>query len=168
MHNVLGIVDQMVDLPFQDRLKVKLHLTAGHLDIDTQWQGVTLLEILHILTNNLHLAIIDLIHLGHLAQLSALGLATAHLEEEIVLADPLAFKCRTIGQRDIYLANSHLEAPDLNGFLGDFIMWHIGYNMLIGTDAGGQYLWNIRISNGRKAPVNSTCRVGRPFRIYIA
>ena len=97
VHNVLGIVDQMVDLPFKDRLKVKLHLTAGHLDIDTQWQGATLLDILHILTNNLHLAIIDFIHLGHLAQLSALGLATAHFEEKIVLSDPLTFKCRTIG-----------------------------------------------------------------------
>ena len=38
MHDVLDIVDQMMDLTFQDRLKISLELTAGHLDIDTQME----------------------------------------------------------------------------------------------------------------------------------
>ena len=91
----------MMDLPFQDGLKIFLDLPSGHLDHDPQRQTIPFFDIGHIRTDDLHLAVFDGVHISHLDQLGGLGLAAAHLQIEVFLANPLPFKGRTVGQGDI-------------------------------------------------------------------
>ncbi len=46
-------------------------------------------------------------------------------------------------------------------------MRHIGDHVLIGTDTGGQDLWDICVCNGGETPVDGPSCVGGPFRIHI-
>ena len=46
-------------------------------------------------------------------------------------------------------------------------MGYIGYHMLVGTDTCGQNFGNVRIGQGRKTPVYTTCRGTRPVSAHI-
>ena len=61
MHDTLNIVNQMVDLTLYNRFKIFLELTAGYLNIDAHREGVTFFEISDIRTDDLDLAVLDLL-----------------------------------------------------------------------------------------------------------
>lgn len=54
---------------------------------------------------------------------------------EIGTSDTLTFKCWSEGHRNVYFRNTDLQSPGLDGFLADFIMCDIGYDMLVGLVA---------------------------------
>jgi len=168
MHDALDIVDQMVNLPLHDRLKVGLEFASGNLHEDTERQGVPFLHIFQILTDDRYLAVFYLIHLGHFHQLGTLGLTATHLTIEIAAAYPLTLKGRTEGTRNIDLGDIDFQAANFNGFLANFIMRYVGDNMLIGADTGRQDLRNIGVGKGRKAPVNTAGSSNRPFGTDVA
>ncbi len=167
VHHTLDVVDQVMDLALDDRLEIGLELASGHLDINTQRQGVPFFQIGDVGTVDDHLAVIDLVHFGHLDQLGGLGFAAAHLAEQIGTADALALVGRTEGTRNIDLGDRGLQAADLHRFFNHFIVGHVGHDVLVGADAGGQDLGNVGVGQGRETPVDRTGRRGRPFGVDV-
>jgi hypothetical protein len=90
MHNALNVVNQMMNLTFDNRFEISLEFTACNLRINTQRQCVTFFEITDIRADDLNLTVLDSVHLGHLAKLGALALATTRLAEKIGTPYPLA------------------------------------------------------------------------------
>ncbi len=63
VHKTLGIVYKMVNLPFQDRLKVILHFSSCKLGHDSQGKPRPFLNIIHIRAEQLDLAVFNLVHI---------------------------------------------------------------------------------------------------------
>ena len=163
MHDPLNIVDQVMDLTLDDRLKIRLKFTASDLDINAQRHGLALFNFGDVRTDNLDFAVVDFIHFSHLDQLGALGFTAAHLGIQIGTAHALAFIGRSEGTGNLDRGYAHLQTPDFNGFLYHFLMGYIGYHMLIGTDPGGQDLGDIGIGQGRETPVDTAGGRTGPF-----
>ena len=135
--------------------KVRLKFAPGDLDINPQGHGFALFNFGDVRADNIDLAVIDFIHLGHFDQLGALGFTAAHLGIQIGTAHALAFIGRSEGTGNLDRGYAHLQTPDFNGFLYHFLMGYIGHDVLIGTDAGRQDLGDIGIGQGRKTPVDT-------------
>ena len=101
VHDSLNIVDQVMDLAFDDRFKIRLKFTPGNLDINAQRHGFALFDGGNIRSDNIDFAVLDFIHFGHFDQLGALGFAAAHLRIKIGAAHPLAFISRPEGAGNI-------------------------------------------------------------------
>ncbi len=66
VHDALSIVDEVMDLPFQDGLEIRLHLAAGHLDINPERQAGPFFHVFDVRAYESDLAVFDFIHLRHL------------------------------------------------------------------------------------------------------
>ena len=138
MHDTLNIVDQMMELTFKDRFKIRLHLTPSHLDQNAQRQILTLLNITDIGPFECDQTILNLVHVFGNKHLNTRSPATTALHEQLILTHPFTFKGRAKGQGNIDLGDIHLQAAYLDGLLNDLVMRDIGDDMLVGTDPGGQ------------------------------
>ncbi len=168
MHDALNVIDQMMDLTLDDRLKIRLKFTPGDLDINAQRHGLALFNLGNVRADNLDLAVIDFIHLGHLDQLGALGLAAAHLGIQIGTAHTLAFIGRSKRAGNLDRRYADFQPADFNRFLDHFLVGHVGHHVLIGTDTGGQNFGNIGIGQGRKTPVDTACGRAGPIGSDLA
>ncbi len=156
MHDALNVVDQVMDLTLDDRLEIRLKFATGDLDINAQRHGLALFKVGNLRADHLDLAVVDFIHLSHLDQLGALGLAAAHLGIQVRAAHTLAFIGRPERAGDLDRRYADLQAADFNRFLDHLLVGHVGDHMLIGADPGGQNLGNIGVGQGRKTPVDTT------------
>ena len=95
VHDALDVVDQVVDLAFQNRLEIGLEFAAGHLDVDAHGESVAFFEFAHVRAIDDDLAVFDLVHFGHLDQFGALGLAAAALGVQVGAAHTFALVSRT-------------------------------------------------------------------------
>ena len=97
VHDALGVVDQVVNLPLQDGLEVGLEVPAGHFHHHGQRQAhgdFVLGQVGEIRTDDFHLAVFHLVHALAGDPFHRLGLAAAALGVEVVFADPLTFERR--------------------------------------------------------------------------
>ena len=90
LSNVLdagSAVDEVVDLPFQDRLEVLLHLPAGNLNNDAHVGRTLGRDILERRSNDIHLTIHDLVQIGHVQIFEAARVLAAKFNAHIVAPD---------------------------------------------------------------------------------
>ncbi len=77
VHDALDVVDQMMELALQDRLEIRLHLAAGHLNQDGDGQVLALGDVTDVLAFENNLAVHDLVHILGDEHLDAAGPAAA-------------------------------------------------------------------------------------------
>ncbi len=161
VHDALDVVDQMVDLALQDGLEVGLHLAAGHLHENAHGEGVAFLQVVDVRAVHDDLAVLDLVHLGHLDQLGALGLAAAALGVQVGAAHPLALVSRAEGAGDLDVGDGGLQAAHLHALWHISLVGHVGHHVLVGADTRGQDLGDVGVGQGRETPVDAAgCRHG--------
>src|SRR5208337_4010078 len=166
VHDALGVVHQVVNLPLQDGLEVGLKAAARYFHQHGQGQpGRDLVggQVGDVLADDFHLAVFHFIHVFAGDQLHRLGLAATALQIEVVLADPLALEGSAEVHRDVDLGDRDLEAPDFDGFLAQLLHVDVAHHVLIGADTGGQHLGDVLVGDGGKAPVDGAGGVGVPL-----
>ena len=163
MHDALGIVDQMVDLAFQDRFVVFLHLTSRHLDLDGQRQLGTGFHVRDIGADQFHFSVGDLIHLRGRDPLDRVRPAAAAFQIDIVSAHALALEGGTVSQRNRNLGNRDLQAADFHRLGNNLFDGNVRDHVLIGTNTRGKHLGNRRVGDGGETPVDGARRVGVPL-----
>ena len=62
VHDALGVIDQVVDLPLQDGLEVFLHLPAGHLGEDGQGKLAGRGDVLDVRADDFDLPVFHFVH----------------------------------------------------------------------------------------------------------
>ena len=117
--------------------------------------------------DDLDLAVVDLVQVGHGDELERRGLVAAELDMGIRFANPLALERRAIGHRDRHLGDLDLAAAHFQRLLDHRLVRHIRDNMLVGADARRQDLRDVRIGDDREAVVDGagsrSVLVGRDF-----
>ncbi len=86
-----------------------------------------------------------------------------HLDVHLFLADPLALKGGPEGNGDRDLGDGDLEAPDLDGLGDDLVVRNGRDDVLVGADARGQDLVDVRVGDGREAVIDRPGRLGMFF-----
>ena len=166
-----GGVEEVVDLAFQHRLEVLLHLAPGHLHHDAQVHGPAHLHVLEAGADDLDLVILDLVQRLHVKIFEGTRVLAAELDPHIGSAHPLALEGGTVGHGDGHLGDLNLHSPHLDASLHqpagllrvilalDVVEGH-AHHVLIEGDAGGQNLGNDGVGDGGEAIVESPCRRG--------
>ncbi len=160
MPDALGAVDQVVDLPLEDRLEVGLHLAARHLHPDGQRQAAAGLDVVDVRADDLDLAVVDLVHVHAGHELEGRGPVAAELDVGVRLADALALEGRAVGHGDRHLGDLDLAAAHLQGLLHHRLVGHVGDDVLVGADAGGQDLRDVGVGDDGEAVVDRPGRGG--------
>ena len=164
--DAFGAVDQVMDLAFQNRLEVRLHLAAGNFHPDADGQSRQVLgfrvnyDVVDLRADDGDLAVF---HLGDLERgdvFEARRLVAAELDVGLLLADAFAFEGRAEGHRDRHLGDFDLAAANFQALLHDVVDGHVGNNMLVGANAGGQDLRNVGIGDGGEAVIDGARRRG--------
>ena len=168
VHDALNIVDEMVNLAFQNWFKIGLEFPACYLNINSQRESAAFFNILQIRSINNNFSIFDFTHFRHFDKLGTLCLATTALAVQIRTSNALALISRAECAGDIDLGNRNLQTPDFNGFLNHIFMFDISHNMLVGTDTGRENFRNIGVCKGRETPIDAAGSRCRPFCIHIA
>jgi len=120
--------------------------------------GAAFLDLVDVGADDGDLAVLDLVHLGHLDQLGALGFAAAHLAVKVLAAHALALVSRSEGHRDVDRGHLDLQAAHLYGFLHHVGMRHVGHHVLVSANTGRQNLGNVRVGDGGETPVDAAGR----------
>ncbi|MBA7646681.1 hypothetical protein ES703_54447 [subsurface metagenome] len=114
MLNPLGAICEVVDLSFQNGLKVLLHLAPRHLDHDRQRDFRPRFEAIDIRPHHGELTILYLIGVLHAQPLEADAALTTELGSKVSTADYLSLEGGAIGNRNGDRGNLYLNAPDLD------------------------------------------------------
>ena len=104
--------------------------------------------------DDLDLAVLDLVHLAHPHVLEGRGVLAAEFDVHVLAADPLALEGGGIGDGDVDLRDRHLDAPDLDAAGHDLVVVELVDDVLVGADARGQDLRDVRVGDDREAHVD--------------
>jgi len=123
-----------MDLAFQDRLEVSLHLATGNFHPNTKRQQATSV---YIRSDNIDLAVAYavIVNTGYI--LEGKGLVTAHFDIGIFLADSLTFEGRAVRYGNRYMGNLDFATTYFKGFFHHFFVGNIGHYVLVSTNTGG-------------------------------
>ncbi len=108
-----GTVDEVMDLTFEHRLKVLLHLAASHLDHDAHVHGAFCGHLVEVGPYHSDLAILDRIKVGHAQILEAATVLATELDTHVGLAHALALKGGAVGHRNGHFGDLDLDAAYL-------------------------------------------------------
>ncbi len=148
-------VDEVVNLPLQDRLEVRFHLAPSDVDDDAHLHRALLGHIGEVGPDHFDLAVRDVVQLGHAKELETTGVPAAELDAQVGLSDYFSFERRAVGYGDRHVGNLHLESADLDALLHqllgllevvrtiDLVPWHADH-MLVGRDTGRKNLGESR------------------------
>ena len=179
MLNARSAIGEVVELSFQHRFKVLLHLAPGDLHHDAHIHGALWGNLIEGWANDLHFAIHNIFQRGHVQVLKAASILAAEFNAHIVAAHNLAFEGRAVRHRDGHLGHLELDAAHLNAFLHQalgalqvILPFNLGErhadNVFVGGYAGGQNFGDDRVCDDREAKVNGAGR-GCIFQIiYLA
>ncbi len=152
--DAFGAVDQVVDLAFENRLEVGLHLASGNFHPDAEAAapscGVDTTSSISGPTTVI-LPSSTSVDIARGDILEARRLVAAELDVGLLLADALAFEGRAVGHRNRHLGDFDLAAAHFQALLHDVIDGHVGDHMLVGADAGGQDLRDVGVGDGRES-----------------
>ena len=155
MHNTFHVIVPRVNLTLDNRLKVRLHLRACHLDISSQRIGLSLLQLIQILSYDRNLVILNLICGNSLHQLTGRRLVRAELHLHIALTDNLALESGRKCYRNRDLGHFNLDTPEFQRLLYSHGM--IGYRF---QSARNLILAQIHIYDNREAKSDGACASG--------
>ena len=166
VHHTLGIIDQMVDLPLQNRLEILLHLPSGHLSDHREGELRTFRDLVQIRTDHLDLPILHLVHPLGSNPLAHRRHAAPGLRVQIVLTHPLSLERRPVRHGDRHLGHRHLQPSDFHRPRHDRIVRHIGHHVFIRTNPRRKHLRDRCIRNRREPPVDRPGRIRIPLLIH--
>src|SRR5208283_3583147 len=155
MEDSLSLIDVRMYLPFNYRLEILLHFTAGNLDDNGERHPAALLIFfLPVIRLNNNFIVLYLIQFNHFHPFEGRRLLTAEFSKGIFLSDSLTLKCRAICDRNRRFFNRNLKTSHFYGLLHYLGMVKFLVNMLIGAYTRWQYHRDICITNSREAHVN--------------
>jgi len=152
--DALGAVDEVMDLALEDRLEVGLHFASRDLDPDGEGEGGTGGNLVNVRSDDLDVAVVDLVQTDGRDKLEGRGAVAAELDLHVRLADALALERRAVGHGDRDLGDLDLAAAYFERALDHGGVWHVRDHVLVGADAGGQNLRNVRVRDHREAVVD--------------
>ena len=159
-----GVVDERMDVALEDGLEVLLHLSARDLRVDPKREGAALLDGVDIGADELDLPVLDLVHIPHPEVLERGAVLPAHLYVHVRLADRLALEGRRNRDRNVDVGDLDLHAADLDGGRDDLAVVELTYELLVGADARGPDLGDLRVTDHREAHVDGA-RAGGELQI---
>jgi len=92
MHDPLGIVDEMMDLTFQNRLKILLHLSSSHFRDNGKRELRRGLNAVQLRADHFNPSVLDLIHVPGGDPFYRMSSSSAALQIDIFSPDPLPSK----------------------------------------------------------------------------
>ena len=119
-----GAVYQMMDLTFQDRFEVGLHLTTRDLDPYAEREDSAFRHIVHVGSQNLDLAVVYRIEIDARHKLECYGLVSAELDPRVLFPYTLALERGAVRHRDRDLRYLDLAASDLKRFFNHLVIGH--------------------------------------------
>jgi len=162
-------VDEVVDLPLQNRLEVLLHLPSGDLHHDAHVHVALLFDVVEGGADDLDPAVDHLVEVDHTQVLEAAGVLAAELDAHIRPAHDFALEGRTIGYWHGHVGHLDLDAAHLDALLHqalgalqivlalDLVEGHADH-VLIGGHAGGQNLRDDGVGDDGEAEVDRARR----------
>src|SRR3990172_3754696 len=112
-----GPVDEVMDLTFEHRLEVLLHLAPGDLDDDPQVHRALIRHVVEGGSDKLDLAVLDLVQVGHEQVLEGPAVLATELDPHVGLTHDLAFKGGAVRHGHGDFGDTHFHAAYLDAFL---------------------------------------------------
>ena len=165
MLDARGAIDEVMDLAFEHRFKVRLHRPARHLDHHAHAHVALSGNAAEIGSNHFHFTVHHFFQRRSVQIFEAAAVFTAKLNAQVGLADHFAFKRRAIRDRDRHFGHFDLDAAHFDTLLDqsfssfeiihsiDFVERH-GNNMLVGGHTRRQDFRDHSISDDREPEVD--------------
>ena len=96
----LGLIDECMDLPFENRFEISLHFSPRTFGYDSQRELSSCFDRINFRTDHFDLSVFDFFTRCHLEPFEGLGLVASELAVHIFLADSFTFKSGTVSDRD--------------------------------------------------------------------
>ena len=172
-------VDEVMDLPFQHRLEIFLHLPPGHIDDNAQIHRPLVRDVAEVRPYHLNFAVGHFIHVGHAQILEAAGIFAAELHAHVIFAHHFPLKGGAIRHGHGHVGQLDLDAANFDALLHqplgslqvvytlNFFPGH-GDDVLVLGDAGGQNFRDDGVGNDREAEVDRPGGGGIFQVIYFA
>ena len=88
-----GAIDEVVNLALEDRFEILLHLPSSDFYQDAKIHITLFFDFLEFRSNELDLAVLDIIHFSHVEIFEGTALLAPELDTHICLADDFALEC---------------------------------------------------------------------------